>query len=65
MSEWKLIETAPKDGRKVLACFKGQFEWLIFVAHAYPLGVLADVLRGLLIGGLSPLPHHKMSIHER
>lgn len=31
---WQPIKTAPKDGRQVLACFKGQFEWIIFLAHA-------------------------------
>ena len=31
---WQPCATAPDDGRKVLACFKGQFEWVIFVAYA-------------------------------
>lgn len=33
---WRLIETAPTDGRQVLACFKGQFSWVIFTAAAAP-----------------------------
>lgn len=33
---WQLVATAPIDGRKVLACFKGQFDWVIFTASAMP-----------------------------
>ncbi len=32
MSDWRPIETAPKEGQDVLACFKGQFEWVMFIA---------------------------------
>lgn len=40
--EWRTIESAPKDGRQVLACFIGQFEkHVVFVAHANPDGCYA------------------------
>lgn len=43
MTEWFTVDTAPTDGREVLAAFKGQFDWVIFIAHAYgaPYGVHA------------------------
>lgn len=31
---WEPVATAPTDGRQVLACFKGQFKWQIFIAYA-------------------------------
>lgn len=35
--DWKPIESAPKDGREVLACFVGQFgRHIVFVANANP-----------------------------
>lgn len=33
---WKLADEAPEDGREVLACFKGQHTWVVFLARAYP-----------------------------
>ena len=34
MSEWiRVEERLPEDGEEVLACFKGQFGWIIFVAQ--------------------------------
>lgn len=38
---WEPVATAPTDGREVLACFKGQFRWVIFIAHAHSSGVRA------------------------
>jgi hypothetical protein len=34
-SQWRSIETAPKDGSEILACFQGQFRWVMFVALAF------------------------------
>lgn len=32
--KWQLVADAPKDGRTVLAKFKGQFgKWVVFVAQ--------------------------------
>jgi hypothetical protein len=39
--EWRPVEEAPKDGRQVLATFKGQFGWLQFIAWAGAEGVNA------------------------
>lgn len=33
---WKLVKHAPEDGREVLACFRHQFGWVVFVATAQP-----------------------------
>lgn len=35
MTEWRLIETAPDDGRQILVGFAGQFEWFSYVAPAH------------------------------
>jgi hypothetical protein len=32
---WQKIDTAPDDFRQILVGFKGQFEWVFFVANAY------------------------------
>ena len=45
MSEWQKVESAPTDGREVLAAFRGQFSWVMFIALAHPLshgGLRAD-----------------------
>ncbi len=39
--QWQPIESAPTDGREVLAAFRGQFQWVIFTARCcnQPYGV--------------------------
>lgn len=39
---WALAKDARKDGKQVLACFRGQFDWVYFVAYARTDGVLLD-----------------------
>lgn len=40
---WETVDKAPTDGRSVLAAFKGQFGWIVFIAKALPTpyGVMA------------------------
>lgn len=38
---WARAEDAPTDGRYVLACFRGQFGWVRFIAHAGVAGLFA------------------------
>lgn len=33
MSEWKPIESAPKDQKPILVGFQGQYDWFYFVAQ--------------------------------
>lgn len=57
MTKWQTIETAPTDGRKVLAAFKGQFGWYVFVARAHKNAVVSQIGSGhALPTHWAPLP---------